>query len=252
MNQKEKRILSITVFIWGIFLVGSGLIMNSQVKPIVHTKYSLNVETKKIAVAQAKTNEIKIKDIEIEINNPISVDVKDYLEDIDNLSDEIIRNLKLDTSLVNINEAGTYQYTITYKKKKYIGNIKVKEKELPNVTITVKTIKLKTGESLSSNPRTFIEGDIPDEVYNNLTLDISKVDTTTQGDYVYSITYKGVTYQGKIEVRNPGPTIITNITCPDDAVKKDNTCECTDTNKTFDTENKKCIAKEKQETKPTE
>ena len=208
-TSKQNRILSIFLASIAVFLIGSGLIMNTQNKPIINTKYTVTVSTKKIAEAQAKTDEIKVKDIEIEINNPLSVDVKDYLEDIEKINDSTIKNLKLDTSLVNINQAGTYKYTITYNKKKYLGSIKVKEKELPNVTLTLKTISIKTKDALSSNPRTFLEGDIPDEVYNNLTLDISKVDTENQGDYTYYIIYKGVTYQGKVEVRDPGPTIIT-------------------------------------------
>ena len=249
LNKKQIRVLSITLASWSIFLILSGLIMNSQVKPIIKTKYTVSVQTKRIEQSQAKTNEIKLKNIEAEINTPISVDVKDYLEDTDKISDEVLRNLKLDTSLVNINEAGTYQYTIKYKKKKYVGTIKIKEKELPNVTITLKTIKLKTKEALSSNPRTFIEGDIPDEVYNNLTLDISKVDTQNQGDYTYLITYKGVTYQGKVEVRDPGPTIITPSTttkCPDDAKLDNNTCKCNDTNMEYDSTENKCKTKESQ------
>ena len=208
-TSKQNRILSIFLASIALFLIGSGLIMNTQNKPIINTKYTVTVSTKKIAEAQAKTDEIKVKDIEIEINNPLSVDVKDYLEDIEKINDSTIKSLKLDTSLVNINQAGTYKYTITYNKKKYLGSIKVKEKELPNVTLTLKTISIKTKDALSSNPRTFLEGDIPDEVYNNLTLDISKVDTENQGDYTYYIIYKGVTYQGKVEVRDPGPTIIT-------------------------------------------
>lgn len=249
ITEKQFKILSVTLGTWGIFLIGSGLIMNSQVKPIIKTKYTVSVETKRIAQAQAKTNEIKLKEIEIEINNPISVDIKDYLEDVDKIDENTLKSLKLDTSLVNINSAGTYQYIIKYKKKKYIGNIKVKEKELPNVTITLKTIRIKTKESLSSNPRTFIEGDIPDEVYNNLTLDISKVDTVNQGDYTYFIIYKGVTYQGKVEVRDPGPTIITpstTSTCPEDAKLENNKCICTDPNKEYDETNKTCKSKETQ------
>lgn len=243
LNKKQTRILSITLAVWGIFLVISGLIMNSQVKPIVKTKYTVKIEARKIEEAQAKTNEIKLKNIEVEVNNPISVDVKDYLEDVDKISDETIKALKLDTSLVNINQAGSYQYIIKFKKKKYVGTIIIKEKELPNVTLTLKTIKLKTKESLSSNPRTFIEGEIPDEVYNNLTLDISKVDTENQGDYTYSITYKGVTYQGKVEVRDPGPTIITPSTttkCPDDAKLDNNTCRCNDPDMEYDSRDNKC------------
>lgn len=246
LNSKQSRILSSTLTVFSIFMIGSGLVLNSQNQPIVKTKYIVSVEKKKIAEAQAKTDEIKVKDLEIEINNPISVNIKDYLEDVDKLKESTIKALKLDTSLVNINEAGTYKYTITYGKKKYLGSIKVKEKELPNVTLTLKSIKLKTKEALSSNPRTFIEGEISDEVYNNLTLDISKVDTQNQGDYTYYIIYKGVTYQGKVEVRDPGPTIIapeTTTTCPDDAKLDGSTCKCNDSNKEYDKDEKKCVNK---------
>ena len=250
LSKKQTRILSSTLAGISIFMIGSGLVMDSNSKPIIHTKYTVNVEKKKIAEAQAKTDEIKLKDLEIEINNPISVNIKDYLEDIDKIKESTIKALKLDTSLVNINQAGSYKYTITYGKKKYIGNIKVKEKELPNVTLTLKSIKLNTKESLSSNPRTFIEGDISDEVYNNLTLDISKVDTENQGDYTYYIIYKGVTYQGKVEVRDPGPTIIapeTTTTCPDNAKLDGTTCKCDDPNKEYNKDEKKCVEKQKEE-----
>lgn len=211
-NNKQKRIISIILASWSFFLIISGIIMNHQVKPIINTTYTLKVETKKIAEQQAKTNEIKLKDIEIEINNPISVDIKDYLENSDKISDSTLKALKLDTSLVNINQAGTYQYKISYKKKTYVGSIKVKEKELPNVSFTLKRIEITTfkeGESLSANPRSYIEEYITDEVYNNITLDISQVKPTIQGDYPYYIIYKGVTYQGKVIVRNPGPTVYT-------------------------------------------
>ena len=228
MNKKQIRILSSTLASIGIFMVISGLVMNNEVKPIIHTKYTVTVEKKKIAETQAKTDEIKVKDLEIEINTPLSVDIKDYLEDIEKIKETTIKSLKIDTSLVNINQAGTYKYTITYGKKKYIGNIKVKEKELPNVSLNLKTIKIKTNEALSSNPRTFIDGDITDEVYNNLTLDLSKVDTSNQGDYTYYIVYKGVTYQGKVEVRDPGPTIIT----PNEDEKKDDNTNSSEEEKT--------------------
>ena len=36
------------------------------------------------------------------------------------MDEKVLKSLKLDTSLVNINQAGDYNYTITYKKKKYI------------------------------------------------------------------------------------------------------------------------------------
>ena len=245
-NNKEKVILSIVMAVWGLFFIGSGFVMQKQIKPIIHTEYSLDVKARKIPEAQAKTNEIKIKDLTIEINNPISVEVKDYLEDADKLDDKVLRALKLDTSLVNINQAGEYQYTITYKKKKYIGKITVKEKELPNVTFTLKTVTLKVGDALSTNPRSYINEKITNEVYNNLVLDLSKVDTATAGTYDYYITYKGTKYQGKIIIEVVGPTIKTKTSesCPAEAPEKDGKCVCSDLTKEYDAATKTCKEKE--------
>lgn len=214
LNTKEMKIISIVIASWGIFLIGSGVVMSTKDKPIINTKYSLNIKKKKIAQAQAKTNEIKLKDITIEINNPISVNIKDYLENVENISNETLKNLKLDTSLVNINQAGTYQYTITFKKKKYLANIIVKEKELPNMNFTLKSLTLVTGDSLSTNPKSYITENITDEVLNNITLDLSGVNNQTQGNYKYYIIYKGTKYQGDITITNPGPTIITKPSQP--------------------------------------
>jgi hypothetical protein len=228
LNDREKRILSMIIASWGIFLVGSGLIMNGNVKTIVNTKYSLNVEEKKIAQTQAKSNEIKLKEITSEINNTISVDVKDYLEDVDNLTQDTIKSLKLDTSLVNINQAGKYQYTITYGKKKYIGTVTIKEKELPNVTFTLKNLTLTTGDAISTNPRTFINETISDDVYNNLTLDISQVVNTVQGNYKYYIIYNNTTYEGNIYIQDPGPKIITSNSKDDTTNTNTNTTTTTE------------------------
>ena len=83
--------------------------MNANINTVINTKYTLSVQAKKIAEAQAKSNEIKLKDFEIEINNPLSVDVKDYLNDVEKLNASTLKELKLDTSRVNINEAGKYR-----------------------------------------------------------------------------------------------------------------------------------------------
>ena len=252
-NNKEKIILSVVMAVWGVFLMGSGFVMDKQIKPIVHTKYALDIKARKIPEAQAKTNEIKLKDISIEINNPISVDVKDYLEDVDKIDEKVLKALKLDTSLVNINQSGDYQYTITYKKKKYIGKITVKEKELPDMTFTLKTITLKAGSALSTNPRSYINETITNEVYNNLTLDLSKVDNATAGKYDYYITYKGTKYQGKIVIEALGPTIKTRTTesCPKDAPEKDGKCVCSDLSKEYDSATKTCKDKPKDDEKET-
>lgn len=214
MSNKEMKVLSFIIAFWGIVFIGSGLVINKSFKPKEKIRYSLNIEEKRISQAQAKTNEIKLKDLEIEINNPISMNIEDYLENINNIEMSVLKVLKLDTSLVNITQAGTYQYTITYNKKKYIGTIKIKEKELPNVTFTLINLSLTTGDAIPTNPRNYIKEEITEEVYNNITLDISKVNNQVQGNYEYFIKYNGTIYKGEIAYRNPGPTIITPSTSP--------------------------------------
>lgn len=214
MSNKEMKVLSFIIAFWGIVFIGSGLIINKSFKPKEKIRYSLNIEEKRISQAQAKTNEIKLKDLEIEINNPISMNIEDYLENINNIEMSVLKVLKLDTSLVNITQAGTYQYTITYNKKKYIGTVKIKEKELPNVTFTLINLSLTTGDAIPTNPRNYIKEEITEEVYNNITLDISKVNNQVQGNYEYFIKYNGTIYKGEIAYRNPGPTIITPSTSP--------------------------------------
>lgn len=270
LNTKEIQVLSVITAIWGVTFITTGLVMNNKMKPIVHTVYSLKVESKKIAEAQAKTNEIKLKDIEIEINTPISVDIKDYLQDVNNINEEVLKSLKLDTSLVKINEAGEYPYTIVYNKKKYQGKITVKEKQTPNIALTLKTIQIYTGESLptvnKNNPEQlsyYINETIPPEVLNTakIVIDISQVKNQVQGDYNYFINFNNTVYQGTVKVRDkieesgittktPNTENIDNndnknndITCPSDAVKENNNCKCNDPEKEYKPESNSCITK---------
>ena len=87
LTKKQTRIFSTTLTVFSVFMIGSGLVLNTKTQPIIRTKYTVSVEKKKIAEAQAKTDEIKVKNLEIEINNPISVNIKDYLEDVDKLKE---------------------------------------------------------------------------------------------------------------------------------------------------------------------
>lgn len=207
MTKKESKIISITLASWGILMITSGLILNNSTEQIIKTKYTIDVTQKQ--VAQSKTNEIKLKEIEIEINNPISVKVEDYLENPENLDTSILKALKLDTSLVNINEAGTYTYTISFKKKKYNGTITVKEKELPKVDIILKNIRQEKNTAISTNLETYISNKLTDEVRNHITLDLSKVVNSQAGIYQYTVTYNGNIYTGNIEIYEPQPTIKT-------------------------------------------
>ena len=92
MNQlkkltiKEIQIFSILLFVWGIILVVSGTVMSTKKKPEEKIEYTLKVSTQRIAQQQAKKNEIKLKTITVEINNPISLKVEDYLEEPEQIS----------------------------------------------------------------------------------------------------------------------------------------------------------------------
>ena len=117
MTNKERRALSITIATCGIMLIGSGLIMTTTNTTTIKKQYSVEITQKR--VASAKVNLIKLKDMEIEVGNPLSVNVQDYLEEPKELDTSVIKALKLDTSAINASEPGTYTYTIQFKKKKY-------------------------------------------------------------------------------------------------------------------------------------
>lgn len=198
MTNKERRALSITIASCGILLIGSGLIMSTSNQTVVKKQYSVEINERK--VAEAKTNEIKLKDIEQEVNTTISVDVKDYLENTSDIESSVLKALKLDTSAVNITEAGTYTYTIKFKKKTYNGTFTVKEKQLPEMDLTLKEVTIPKDSAVSTDLSTYIVQTLTDEVKNNITLDLSKVNAAQVGVYQYTVTYNGKEYTSTITV----------------------------------------------------
>ncbi len=208
MKKKDLRLISLTIACCGLLFIGSGVAMNMHDTTVIETTYSLGVYQNK--VSESKTNEIILNDMTIEVNNPISVDVRDYLKDVQNIDSNVLNSLKLDTSYVNINEAGTYTYTISYKKKKYNGTFIVTEKELPKVTLTLRNLTLKKDSPLETTLSTYIVEELTDEIKNNIVLDLSNVKTNIEGTYQYSVTYNNKIYLANIEIYTPqAPTIIT-------------------------------------------
>ncbi len=210
LTKKEKKLISVALATWGLLFVGSGFTMKAIEKPVKVVKSEFEIIQKR--VSETKTNEIKLKDIEVEVNQPLSVSVKDYLANLEEIDLSIVKNLKLDTSMVNPQQAGTYTYTIAYQKKKYNGSLVIKEKELPKVDLTVKNFKLELNSPLKANPEdlsTYIEENLTEEVRNNIVIDLSQVKTDQEGIYNYTVTYNGTIYQGKIEVYQPQTKIIT-------------------------------------------
>lgn len=198
MTNKEHRALSITIASCGILLIGSGLIMSTSNKTVVEKHYSVEINERK--VSESKTNEIKLKDLELEVNTPLSVDVKDYLENVEELETSIIKALKLDTSAINITEAGVYTYTISFKKKKYNGTFTIKEKKLPEMELTLKEINIPKDTALSTDLTTYIVETLTEEIKANITLDLSKVNAAQVGVYQYTVTYNGKVYTSTINV----------------------------------------------------
>ena len=214
LTKKESRVLSITLACCGLLMIASGLTMTlSGDKVVVKHTYTLDIAESK--VAQAQTNELKLKDMELEINNPLSLNINDYLENASEIEPSILKALKLDTSTVNINQAGSYNYIIQYKKKKYNGVFVIKPKELPKVEITLKNLSLEKGSALSTNVSTYIAEELTDEVKNNIIINLKDVNTTQPGEYQYTVTYDNKLYTGKIWIYEKQTTIITP-NSPDD------------------------------------
>ncbi len=207
LTSKDSKVIAIALTAWGIIFIGSGYTIKSLDKPVNVTKTKLEIVQRR--VSQKKTNELKLKDIELEINTPLSLDVKDYLDNAEEIDNETIKSLKLDTSMVNITEAGTYKYTITFKKKKYNGNCTIKEKPLPNLELKLNNLKLARGSSLSTDLSVYISQTLEEEVKKNIILDLSAVSTTETGIYQYTVTYNNRLYTGTIEVYEPQTKVIT-------------------------------------------
>ena len=193
LNSRETQILSIVIAAWGLFFVGSGTFMSQSKKTMTKNTYTIDVSAKQISQVQAKKNEVILKDLTVEEGKPISANVKDYLENPDQITDTMLNLLSkgLDTSAVNVNQPGTYTYSITCKKKIYQAKINVVAKVLPKVNITLKEKNMPTTGTISRNIRDYVYEEITDEVYYNMILDLKEViaHQNIPGRYKYSITY---------------------------------------------------------------
>lgn len=204
ITSKQRNIIVAVIAIWGIIFIGSGITMNFMDKPITKTKRELKVTQKR--VANMKSNEIRLKNMEQEINQPLSVNVKDYLENANDIEEDILRELQLDTSMVNANQAGNYTYTIKYKKKTFNGTFTIKEKPLPDMVLTLKNLNLETGSALSTDVQTYITEKLTAELKKNIKLNLTNVNTAQAGSYQYTVTYNGRLYTGTITIYTPQKT----------------------------------------------
>ncbi len=200
-NQLKKMVVG-TLSSLGCLCIISGILMPNIVKFESNSIVKLEVTQKQ--VTNAKNNEIRLQDIQLEIGNILSTNSHDYLKNPRDIEESIISKLKLDTSSVNINEVGNYTYTITYNKKIYNGTVSIIPKALPNVdNITLYNLSFEVGTELPKNITDYIKENLPQEVLSAIRLDISNVDPSTPGNYLYSISYNGKLYTNKITIFEP-------------------------------------------------
>lgn len=209
--EKHIRIISITTLsLLGVFCISSGIMYKSLEDNNVEEKILVVVEQKQIS--KEGDVDLKLKNLTIEVNTPLSVKIIDYLDSA--VNDEVLANLKLDTSNVNVRETGTYNYTISYKKKTYQGIIIVKEKEISTnalQSITLKTVNINIGTTLPTDVSNYVIEPLTDDIKNTMLIDLSKVNVNLAGNYQYTITFNNSIYTGTIVVTESQPTLSTNI-----------------------------------------
>lgn len=202
MDKKVRLIVVSSFTLLGILCISCGCLYSKLDQENNNQTIALVVSQKMQDNEKADFN-IKLKNFEIETNTPLSIKIADYLDET--VSDEVLANLKLDTSSVNVKEVGTYKYKVYYKKKEFEGTIKVIEKVAPTNqvdTISIKVFTIKKGTALSTNPADYITYPNPltDEIKALLKFDFSEVDINKPGAYQYTVTYNNSIYTANITV----------------------------------------------------
>ena len=202
MDKKIRLIVVSSFTLLGILCISCGCLYSKLDQENNNQTIALVVSQKMQDNEKADFN-IKLKNFEIETNTPLSIKIADYLDET--VSDEVLANLKLDTSSVNVKEVGTYKYKVYYKKKEFEGTIKVIEKVAPTNqvdTISIKSFTIKKGTALSTNPADYITEPNPltDEIKALLKFNFSEVDINKPGTYQYTVTYNNSIYTANITV----------------------------------------------------
>lgn len=209
IKNKGTKILILSLTFSGLLSTTTGIALNNMKANTSTDKIDIKVVERQ--VARLKSNIPVLKDMEVEINEPISVDVKDYISNIDEISSNALRAFKIDTSLVNVTQAGKYSYTIQYNGKKYKGSIAVKDKEKEDKiieTLYIKNFSIKVNEQLPTEISNYLENKVDTLDPALIKLDTSKVDIHVAGEYQYTITYGNMLYTGTIKVYEEQATLV--------------------------------------------
>ena len=188
--NKQVRIVTVTsLALLGILCISSGVMYSKLQESNVNQSVLVVVEQKQ--VSKEEDIDIKLKNLTIEVNTPLSVKIIDYLDSA--VSDEVLANLKLDTSN---------------------GIIVVKEKEVAANTlqsITLKTLNIKIGTALNTDLSTYIIEPLTDEQKSTMLLDLSNVNINKAGTYQYTVRFNNSIYTGNIIITEDQPTLSTSI-----------------------------------------
>lgn len=224
--MKEKKNIGINILIAslaisGLISITTGAVLNKNLSKKDNKKIDIKVVQKQ--VAKIKSNIPELKEITLEVNQPLSVNIEDYIDNLDDIEDKILKKLKLDTSLVNVTQAGKYTYTVNYKDKTYNGIININEKQLPIIeNIILKDISIEKGKTLPTDISAYITTSIPEELKPSIKINTNKVNINIAGNYQYTVTYNNKIYTGMINIYEPqNNEIETKLTLKEITIEKD-------------------------------
>ena len=107
----KTRIITIATFAFlGVYSITCGSLYPKYQEAKTPKTSFLLVEQRQVGIK--KEVSLKLKEISSEVNMPLSVNVSDYLEEP--VEDDILSQLKLDTSTVNVQQPGEYKYHVYY------------------------------------------------------------------------------------------------------------------------------------------
>ncbi len=223
LSHKSINVIYLALAFSGMVFIGSGFILNSMVPT------SIDDELKTVDVIQKKvamdiSNDIKLKVITSNINEPISMNVEDYLDLEESLDDDSISQLTLDTSQVNIMQEGTYTYTVTCGNKKYNGEIIIKNLAGTTVSsLTLKDIDIEVNTPLPTELSTYILDSLDNETLRKVILDTSKVNPNIEGMYQYTVSLNNKMYTGLVTVYAPKTNNEVVETIPTEVIPEEST-----------------------------
>ncbi len=208
LKPKSRIILVSSLTVLGLGMIGSGAYLELTTK-----QENTNIENVNPDIPLEQELTLTLKDITLPVNSALNLDVQNYIEEP--VAANILQNLILDTTKVDVSTVGTYEYTITYKDQTFTGNITIQEEiveETPtepvtqsDIKLTLNTISLKLGESLPTDLSYYVSETLSDDIKQQMKLDTSDVIVNKAGSYQYTITYNGMYYTGTITITEDQP-----------------------------------------------